>query len=52
MEIFIDHLKSTKIQEGFLAEIRRRTLEVTLPIEYSQLERTGRIASLKCEWKE
>jgi len=48
----MDHLKSTKIQEGFLAEIRRRTLEVTLPIEYSQLERTGRIASLKCEWKE
>lgn len=48
----MNNLKNTKIEKGFLAEIRQRTLEVTLPIEYCQLERTGRITSLKCDWKE
>ena len=45
-------LKNTEIREGFLSEIRQRTLKVTLPMEYDQLERTGRIASLRCEWEE
>lgn len=45
-------LKNTEIREGFLSKIRQRTLKVTLPMEYDQLERTGRIASLRCEWEE
>ena len=39
------------IGPGFWQNIQQRTNEVTLKIEYEQLQRTGRIDSLKCEWK-
>ncbi|MFA6507002.1 MAG: beta-L-arabinofuranosidase domain-containing protein [Treponemataceae bacterium] len=40
------------IRKGFWQEIQQRTDKTTLQIEYEQLRRTGRLDSLKCEWKE
>ncbi len=40
------------IGPGFWQKIQGRTNAVTLKIEYEQLQRTGRLDSLKCEWKE
>jgi len=37
---------------GFWQGIQRRTRDVTLKIEYEQLVRTGRLDSLRCDWKE
>ncbi len=43
--------KDTNITEGFWEEIQRRILQVTLPIEYEQCLKTGRISALECDWK-
>jgi DUF1680 family protein len=37
---------------GFWQDLQQRTRNVTLKIEYEQLERTGRLDSLRCDWKE
>ncbi|TAH65066.1 MAG: glycoside hydrolase family 127 protein [Anaerolineaceae bacterium] len=41
----------SSIKEGFWSTMQDLILNVTLPMEYEQLLKTGRIDSLKLEWK-
>lgn len=43
--------RDVHISKGFWGDYQRLCLEVTLPIELEQLERTGRLASLRGTWK-
>lgn len=43
--------KNVNILNGFWQKIQQVMLDVTLPIEYKQCEVTGRISSLKLDWK-
>ncbi len=43
---------NVNILNGFWSNIQNTILDVTLPIEYKQCESTGRISSLKLEWRQ
>lgn len=43
--------KDVHILDGFAGHYQQLCLDVTLPIEFEQLQRTGRLASVKGTWK-
>ena len=45
-------MKNVVLTGGLLGERQRINTEVTVPYIYAKLEETGRIDSLRCEWKE
>ena len=45
-------MKNVVLTGGLLGERQRINAEVTVPHIYAKLEETGRIDSLRCEWKE
>ena len=44
-------LQEVRLTDGFWGGFQQRCLHVTLPIELTQLQRTGRLQSLKGTWK-